>query len=101
MKTKKTVLIFHETHETLSVHLVPHVQPRRAFVLCEECASEVTLLAPEEAAFVSRLNVRAIYRLVETGLIHFKETADGLLLVCPINVNGLGFDVRSSAFVLR
>lgn len=93
MKTKKTIRIFQETHEVLSVRLLPHAQPRRAFVLCEECASEVTLLAPEEAALVSGLSVRAIYRLVEAGLIHYKETADGLLLVCPINVNGLGFDV--------
>lgn len=80
-------------HEVLSVRRHTHVPPRRAFVPCEECASEVGLLTPEEAALTSGLSARAIYQLLEGGLIHFKETRDGLLLVCLTTVNGPGFDV--------
>lgn len=90
MKTKKTTLIFTETHEALSVRLNLGAQPHRPSLLCEVCATETPLLTPEEAAPRAGLSVRAVYRLVEDGLLHFKETPDGLLLVCPANLYGRG-----------
>lgn len=86
MKTKKTTLIATETHESLSVRLNSPAQARHACVLCEVCESEMPMLTPEEAAPLAGLSVRAINRLVEDGSIHFKETPDGLLLVCLNNV---------------
>ena len=83
MKTKKRTLIVQETHEVLSVRRIVDAPPRRAPAWCRECAGEVPLLTPEEAALATGVGARAVYRLVEAGLIHFQETPDGLLLVCP------------------
>ena len=41
------------------------------------------MLRPEEAAALAGLTAREVYRLAEAGSIHFAETADGLLLICP------------------
>jgi hypothetical protein len=92
MKTKKTTVISHETHEELRVRLYRHAQTRHDFGWCTECAPGAPLLTPEEAAPVAGLSVRALYRLVEDGLIHFKETPDGLLLVCLGKLAGRGPD---------
>lgn len=67
----------------LSVRRLVYAPPRRATSWCGECAGEVPLLTPEEAALATGVGARAVYRLVEAGQIHFMETADGLLLVCP------------------
>jgi hypothetical protein len=40
------------------------------------------MLAPEQASVLSHVPTRAIYRLVETGAIHYRETPNGLLIVC-------------------
>lgn len=88
MKTKKTTLISTETHEALTIRLKFRAQPRPNPALCEECAPAAPLLTPEEAAPLANLSVRAVCRLVEDGLIHFKETPDGLLLVCLSNLRG-------------
>jgi hypothetical protein len=92
MKTKKTTRILQETHEALSVRHSISRQPRTAPVWCEECAGQVPLVAPEEATRRAGLSVRAICRLVEAGLIHFRETPDGLLLVCPDSIAGRNAD---------
>ena len=83
MKTQKRTLILQETHEVLSIRRLVYAPPRRASVWCDMCEGEVPLLTPEEATLATGVGARAIYRLVEAGLIHFRETADGLLLVCP------------------
>jgi hypothetical protein len=53
-----------------------------AHALCPVCLKEVEMVAPEEAAALMRLSVRSIYARIETGSVHFVETADGLLLLC-------------------
>lgn len=93
MKTKKTTVIAHETHEELTVRLYRRAQPHQVSDRCAVCGPGVPLLTPEEAAPLAGLSVRALYRLVEAGLIHFKETPDGLLLVCPGNLDGRSFKV--------
>jgi hypothetical protein len=40
------------------------------------------MLTLEEAATASGIATQAICRLVATDSVHFKETADGLLLIC-------------------
>jgi hypothetical protein len=49
---------------------------------CPECAAGIAMITPEEAALMTRVNVRAIYRLVEEDLLHFTEPPGGLLLIC-------------------
>lgn len=40
------------------------------------------MVSAEEAAAVTGLSRRAIYRLVESSRIHFAETPGGALLIC-------------------
>ena len=80
----------------LSVRRLVYAPRRRATAWCGECAGEVPLLTPEEAALATGVGARAIYRLVEAGLIHFRETADGLLLVCPSKIKERGHDTPPS-----
>jgi len=46
---------------------------------CPECKSLVEMSTPQIAAILTRSTEREIYRLVETGEIHFIET-DGVLI---------------------
>jgi hypothetical protein len=49
---------------------------------CSECAGEVPLVKPEEAAVLAGVSPRTIYRRVESGRLHFNESAEGWLLIC-------------------
>ena len=49
---------------------------------CNSCGAEAAMLAPEEAALLAGVGVRAIYRAIEEGRIHFLENASGALVVC-------------------
>ena len=49
---------------------------------CSQCPG-VAMLTPEAAASLFGVPSRWIYRWVETGALHFQETASGSLLVCP------------------
>jgi len=49
---------------------------------CGACAEQVKMVTPDEAAVLSRVSSRTIYRWVEGEKIHFAETQDGLLLIC-------------------
>jgi hypothetical protein len=55
----------------------PHIS---ALVLCEQCACGMLML--EEAVAVARVSSREIYRRAEAGSLHYKETPEGLLLIC-------------------
>jgi hypothetical protein len=49
---------------------------------CSECARDVPLIRPEEAAVLAGVSPRTIYRRVEAGLVHFAESPEGWLLIC-------------------
>lgn len=73
------------TEITVETHEIWVIRNSRAMssVLCAECAEQSGMLTPEEAARLLQTSTRAIYRHVEAGQIHFSETTDGGLLVCP------------------
>ena len=48
--------------------------------LCGQCSGPFVLA--EEAVAATGVSSRAIHRLVETGDVHFAETAAGALLIC-------------------
>jgi hypothetical protein len=54
---------------------------------CPKCRAEVGMVAPEDAATLGGLSLRAVCRRVEAGELHFRETADGRLFIC---LNSLG-----------
>ena len=49
---------------------------------CTDCAGTVNWMRPGEAAIVTGISSREIYRLVEAGQIHFQETVTGCPQVC-------------------
>jgi pyruvate/2-oxoacid:ferredoxin oxidoreductase beta subunit len=76
--TRRTTRVFIETHECWVVRRPE--QLRRAW--CAGCGEEAVQLAAEQAARAAGTTLRALCRLVEAGLLHSTETADGSLLVC-------------------
>ena len=55
-------------------------------VPCPECAGTTVMISPEQAAMVTCTNVRAIYRFLEAGRVHYVEVPGGALLVCPDSI---------------
>ncbi len=75
--TKKTAI---EIHQLYVVRQQKSAAPPAA---CRRCANvDRSLVAPDEAAIITGVSTRIIYRWVEAGRIHFQEAADGSLLVC-------------------
>lgn len=77
MKRRRTEIRI-EVERTLILRQCPY--PTQYW--CELCAAQVEMLSPEDAALASGRRPRAIYRLVEANRLHFRETPEGLLLVC-------------------
>ena len=51
--------------------------------LCAACSpDDSVLLSPEQASNLTGIPTRSIYRLVESGTIHFREATNGKLTVC-------------------
>ena len=74
-KTEKAV----EIHEFYVVRTTTGSLP----VLCDECAAgDAFMVAPDQAALVTHIPLRMIYRSIETALVHFRETANGSVIVC-------------------
>lgn len=74
-RTEKTV----EIHEVYVIRQTSGSLP----ALCGECpAGDSVMVAPEQAAVITAVPVRTIYRRVETRMIHYKEAPDGSLIVC-------------------
>jgi hypothetical protein len=48
---------------------------------CELCRAEVDMIRPDEAAALSNLSSRIIYRWIEESRLHFQESA-GVLRIC-------------------
>jgi len=40
------------------------------------------MIAPEQATVLARVPLRTIYRWIENGLIHYRETTNGSVVVC-------------------
>ena len=78
MRTRKTTEIELETQEMVlaAVGATPMV------AWCPKCAGEVAMDSPEKAARLAGVTVRAIYRWVETGEIHFTEAPHNAPLIC-------------------
>lgn len=49
---------------------------------CPDCEVEVRMILAEKAATLCQCSRRRIYRWVEDGDLHYKELANGDLMVC-------------------
>jgi hypothetical protein len=67
-KTRRTERIV-EIHEFYAIRTASGSLP----ALCAECSQgDAIMLAPDHAALLSHVPTRMIYRLVETGSIHYR-----------------------------
>ena len=80
MDKKKITTITSETHEVLIVRRGGGDSIR---MWCANCAAEVEMLKPEEAAAIASVSTRTIYRWIEAAQIHHCESAGGNVVVCP------------------
>ena len=53
---------------------------------CEGCGRDQIFLRADRAAVLFGLTAREVYRLVETGKVHFFETTDGSAFVCAASM---------------
>ena len=77
MKKERRTEITLQTERSISIK-----SSRALTALCEQCGRDVQMFTPGQAALVSGLSSREVYRRVEAGEVHFTETVEGLLLVC-------------------
>jgi len=74
-RTEKTV----EIHEFYAIRTASGSLP----ALCGECPTgDAIMLVPDHAALLSHVPTRMIYRLIESGSIHYREETNGSLVVC-------------------
>ena len=67
-----------EMHEILIVRA-----PGAAREPCYQCLPAIgAMVSPEAAASLNGMTVRALFRCIEAGLIHYREVEDGAVLVC-------------------
>ena len=78
-RTKRT-RITAETREITRVRQVP--RPLTA-AFCTRCQEEIFWLDVERTIKKTGLSAREIFRLVEDDRLHFRETPNGNLLICP------------------
>lgn len=87
-KTEKSVEI-HEFYVIRTSGSLP--------ALCGECRTgDAIMVAAEQAALVTHVPVRMIYRWVETAVIHYKEAADGSMMVCLKSLPATAHQVTSA-----
>jgi hypothetical protein len=77
---KKITTITSETHEVFIVRSEGR-HPIRMW--CPDCAADVEMLKPEEAAAIANVSPRTIYRWIEAAQIHHCEGMGGNVVVCP------------------
>ena len=83
MRGRRQIIITAEKSETYIIRQEPG-GPVRAW--CGDCAEEIQCLTIEQAVRLTGLSARRLFRLVEAEGIHFSETEDGRLFICPNSV---------------
>ncbi|MBI4470241.1 MAG: hypothetical protein HY650_13060 [Acidobacteria bacterium] len=73
-----------QTRVTVETHRLVTLRQRQSGspAWCQECATQVQMLEPEQAAAVAGVSCRTIYRWVEAERVHFVEDAGGRILIC-------------------
>lgn len=73
----------------------PFVAPQRS---CHRCTKPSGMITPDEAAALCEVSTRTIYRWLESGTIHFSETASEGLLIClsSLAATNISLNVRQT-----
>jgi hypothetical protein len=59
---------------------------------CDDCGSDVAWAHFDHLVGISRFTFRELFRMTETGRLHFQETTEGNLLICT---NSFAFAEKS------
>jgi hypothetical protein len=54
---------------------------------CATCGRYVEMMSLDDAARLAHVNSRTMFHWAESGAVHWDETAEGLLLICPNSPN--------------
>lgn len=92
MKTRNKTEIIVETSRILTIKRGSRHGP----FWCEECGKEALMVTTDEAAALCCVRSRTIYHWVESGQVHYTESAGGLLLVCPDSISRLAIKSERS-----
>jgi hypothetical protein len=92
MLSRRTVITFEKLER--SYYRLPGSEPLLA--RCAECREEVSWLTPNQVVALTGLTLREIFRRIESNALHFDETPQGLLHICPRSV-ALASETRGGA----
>src|SRR6266699_2548240 len=84
MALRRKMITRVETHSLIVVRTAP----RQLNLWCEKCGTNTAMVTPGRAAEMMNTNLRAIYRQVERGQLHFVEKGAGELLICSASLHG-------------
>jgi hypothetical protein len=79
MLNRRTVITFEKLER--SYYHLPGSEP--VLARCAECREEVSWLTPNQVVALTGLTLREIFRRIESSALHFDETPQGLLHICP------------------
>lgn len=69
------------THISIEKHRVVYMRTQRRLRLqCSECGYETSMVSLEEAARLTHVSTREIYRWINGNKVHFTETSYGVLV---------------------
>lgn len=96
MRLRRLFVITAEKTETYTVRQEP---PQSFQTYCEKCDQGIRCLTVDQTVTVTGLSARKVFRLVEAEEIHYCETDEGHLFICPNSVAsfvGVGFLEQSA-----
>jgi hypothetical protein len=76
-RKKKTTIVTVESRERLTIQRLTGSSIR----WCEHCQAETSMVTPDEAAALSRSDLRTVFRQIELGSLHFLDS-QGAILIC-------------------
>lgn len=77
------------TEMTFEVERWLVINRRRRSGWCTDCSHQVEMLSVDEAALSMQVNSRTIFRLAESGGLHYSESPEGLMLICATDLHRL------------
>lgn len=77
-RTKRTIT----KTETREIFIVRRINNSSRVLRCDECRRETEWLTLAASSKISGFGLREIFRLIETGEVHFQETPENQPLVC-------------------
>ena len=86
-----------KTEINLEVREAIAIRTRRVLIAeCRKCLRQVRMVSANDAAMISGLSAREVYRLVESGQLHFIEDPNGLLFICFLSLREIAGDYNAA-----